>query len=41
MLLQGEWSMPKTNAGVSRRAALIQKAVAYIAEITDPCDLSG
>ena len=41
MLLQGEWSMPKTNAGLSRRLELIQKTVAYVAEVTDPSDLSG
>ena len=41
MLLQGEWSMPKTNAGLSRRSELIQKTVAYVTDVTDPSDLSG
>ena len=34
------WSMPKTN-GLSRRSELIQKTVAYVAEVTNPSDLSG
>ena len=42
MLLQGEWSMPKTGAGLNRRTSLIQKTVSYIyEEVTHPSDLSG